>query len=1095
MSKVKGLFCLIIFVSLFSFSLLNAQYGASASYNLQWKVIESGGNEGDDVTSASYRLSSCVGQPTPLENEPSSSASFDNYAGFRKIDLDLRYPFCWFVDFEVDSADTDFIISWAGIDTTTEDGWGWGVWVYDIQYSIEGGAWTSWLDSTYATIDTFTTALMGSTYNFRIRAWDLARNVSPWLDTVEILFQLPSIQVVVQTDPIHDSVWVDGVCYASPCTLILYEGSLHELEAKEHIDLTDSTRYRFDFWSDGEARIHNVTIGAAETTFTAYYTMQYRFAVYNPTGHGVPDPAAGEHWYDVGALVPSGYMGGSPDGAWYCVGFLGTGSLGDGYGTVFPSFIINVPTTLTWQWEEAYDVDTLWVFSPYGFPIPNGMNIFPDGFELTAYVEDSVFEGGDWQYCTGWWGSGSVPVTGSANSVTFTITEYSMLVWIWNDELLWPFVVVSDYSDPIPPVGIHWFADGALIRGSVPDTVTGRNCVGYDGWGSLGDGFGTEFEFNISEPSGVEWLWSSDAVYLDVTSPYGTPNPPVGRTYHAIGSEINANVDPIVVDIDGCKRYVCVGWIGTGSVAPTGDVSTTTFTINVNSTIDWQWEKEFYLDLTSSGVPVAPSIDGDGWYGAGSTAVITTDSMVTHSGTTYVFIAWHGGAASIDDSLSDSTTVTMDTCYSIDAEFCIAFQMMVQKDPLEDLGDIIIDGDTLRGVAERTIWVLIGSNHTIAVTSPDTIDTMRYVFDEWSTGEETIEINVTVTSDTTFIAYYITQFKVVIRKDPDTNTLGWLDIDHGAFFFDGAASVEQTFWWTEGTMHDIEVSAFDNDGCIGYEFDDWSNGVVNPGFRLGPIDGYLELTAFYLTMYKITIVKEPRQIYGNIYVEDSTYHHADSISFWGYMGSVYQIAVSLYDLDTLGLTDTLYTFDHWDDGTPTDTLRDTEPVNNCTTYTAHYNVTEALLAVCMDDTVWYVGMIDPGNTRTMAGEEVLVIENCGTIEFDLGLKFLAAEDSARGDPRPWVPSYTTGDINKFGLYARFDDNIAPPGWFHPQWDLIKETDLIIWATDIFYGPGGFDILPADFENLWFQFVAPASSSFYERPVRIIVLLQAKVSLY
>lgn len=69
-----------------------------------------------------------------------------------------------------------FGVSWVGSDNVE----GSGVDVFDVQFRVEGEAWTNWYLGTDRTSATFTGAQSGETYQFRARAIDVAGNVQPW---------------------------------------------------------------------------------------------------------------------------------------------------------------------------------------------------------------------------------------------------------------------------------------------------------------------------------------------------------------------------------------------------------------------------------------------------------------------------------------------------------------------------------------------------------------------------------------------------------------------------------------------------------------------------------------------------------------------------------------------------------------------------------------------------------------------------------------------------------------------------------------------------------------------------------------------------
>ena len=75
---------------------------------------------------------------------------------------------------------------------------------------------------------------------------------------------------------------------------------------------------------------------------------------------------------------------------------------------------------------------TLTVNSEKGEPSPTvGSHDFASGSSITANVTLTINEGSNVWKCNGWTGTGSVPSSGSSNSVTFILTENSSITWNW----------------------------------------------------------------------------------------------------------------------------------------------------------------------------------------------------------------------------------------------------------------------------------------------------------------------------------------------------------------------------------------------------------------------------------------------------------------------------------------------------------------------------------------------------------------------------------------------------------------------------------------------------------------------------------------
>jgi spore germination protein YaaH len=73
------------------------------------------------------------------------------------------------------SASRDIGVSWVGLDDR-------GIRDYDVEVSVDGGPWQSWLPDTTATSATYAGAA-GHGFAFRVRATDTSGNVAAWIDT------------------------------------------------------------------------------------------------------------------------------------------------------------------------------------------------------------------------------------------------------------------------------------------------------------------------------------------------------------------------------------------------------------------------------------------------------------------------------------------------------------------------------------------------------------------------------------------------------------------------------------------------------------------------------------------------------------------------------------------------------------------------------------------------------------------------------------------------------------------------------------------------------------------------------------------------
>jgi hypothetical protein len=185
---MKKLILCSILIGVFAASML-ADWPSGGGYQLRWGAVTNGGSEGDvRMSSGGLRLSDNLGNSSfYTDSFLVGGAAYKNRPGFRKVDWDERHPFTSVNDLGADtiSSAPNFPISWGGADTTTEDGIGWGVRFYDVQYRREAGTWQDWYIQTILTSAIFgplapETVYEDTIYYFRCRAYDLPGNVEPW---------------------------------------------------------------------------------------------------------------------------------------------------------------------------------------------------------------------------------------------------------------------------------------------------------------------------------------------------------------------------------------------------------------------------------------------------------------------------------------------------------------------------------------------------------------------------------------------------------------------------------------------------------------------------------------------------------------------------------------------------------------------------------------------------------------------------------------------------------------------------------------------------------------------------------------------------
>jgi hypothetical protein len=291
----------------------------------------------------------------------------------------------------------------------------------------------------------------------------------------------------------------------------------------------------------------------------------------------------------------------------------------------------------------------LTVTSAYDSPTPTS-GWFDSGTGINESVTSPVSGGSGTQYvCTGWTGSGSVPGSGSASYVVFTITQASSITWNWKTQY---YLTVNSAYDTLGGAG--WYDSGSVAYATLSSgTVSGGSGVQhvFTGWSGDASGSGLTSNGIIMDAAKTATANWKTQYYFTVSSAYDSPTPLSG--WFDSGTEITAGVTSPSAGPSG-TQYACTGWSGTGSAPPSGSSTTVTFFITQPSNITWNWKTQYYLTVSSA----HGTVDGQGWYDSGSTAYATVSPLTVAggSGTQYVFTMWSGDASG---STSPSSAIVM----------------------------------------------------------------------------------------------------------------------------------------------------------------------------------------------------------------------------------------------------------------------------------------------------------------------------------------------------------------------------------------------------------------------------------------------------
>jgi uncharacterized repeat protein (TIGR02543 family) len=156
-----------------------------------------------------------------------------------------------------------------------------------------------------------------------------------------------------------------------------------------------------------------------------------------------------------------------------------------------------------------------------------------------------------------------------------------------------------------------------------------------------------------------DWISVQDGASLYVSSAFGSANPPRGLASYAPGALINASVGPATVS-PGTRR-TATGWLGAGSVPPSGTGTNVSFTLDRFSELHWQWQTEYQLSVTNGPGGSVTYPPGD-WFLEGSGVTVTANPNPG-----YAFAGWTGDSVATSAQLN----LVMDHPYSITATFVL----------------------------------------------------------------------------------------------------------------------------------------------------------------------------------------------------------------------------------------------------------------------------------------------------------------------------------------------------------------------------------------------------------------------------------------
>ena len=953
-----------------------------------------------------------------------------------------------------------------------------GAHYYDPGTWVTGNVVSPWEDSIVCTgyigTGSAPSSGTGTSYGFSL---DSPSSVS-WQWDISV------VELTVHSDYGTPNPPVGTHVYATGSEVTLAVNKYHYISSTERYECVGWTGIG-DVPPSGTDTTLNIVLNTNSLIFWQWQ-HQYRVDIDNPGDYDTPVPPEGQHWFNADSWVTC-YITTNPVDTMYCVGYFGTGSIGSDYGVDEVTFFLDSYSTLQWIWMGIGSIESLLVSSDHGTPHPpEGWAYYPRGIMANCYITDCTEEIGSHERyrCIGHQGTGPA-TTGPDTLTSFNMTSSGTLTWLWQHQYTFEVQNPSGFGSPVPPVGSYWMeADQPVDAYITVNPDAGWYCVGYDGWGVLGSGWGDSVHFDLTAPSGLQWEWMEavDVVTLDVTSDYGPCDPPAGRNYIPVGTSLVATAGPYSYTTEN-NRQTAVGWRGTNDVPSIGDSNAVPITIYSASTLEWIWENEILLALDYEGCGAAvPAQTGEGWYPVGMDVDVSTSTSVEDGGDHYGFTRWNPsdpGAVTIDDDTHPFTSLNLIQPCTLTARYGPAVYCVLSKSPTQDFGGFIVDGVLYDGIHTYTDWWAVGTYHDIEATFSDTSGGERYLFNYWSDGGPIAHEVGPIETGLNLTAYYLPQYKLTLIKNP-LHSEGQFRIDSESY--PDSARVEE--WFAPGSAPLVGTSEIDvvSDNER-YVWNNWSDGGALAHI-IEPMVGSVELIANYDHQYRFVIAKYPHQELGSITIDDTLYEFVSSVEKW-YSPAPDTHYLSVSRIDYSG--DSAYAFINFD-GVPSDTIMPKAfTVSTSDSITAFYDWFAYELAFEINPNFWNIPGLTPSDyTVTMIPPEVITATNTGNIPLDFGFG-MTLDDT--------LTSWTCGcihGVDRVVVRAHMNTNPFPPILFNPVRDCIKETNT--WCTTENFGTHGWLVRPEEAQNIWLQLHSPTYTSDITTQT-LIVRVTARITLY
>jgi hypothetical protein len=435
--------------------------------------------------------------------------------------------------------------------------------------------------------------------------------------------------------------------------------------------------------------------------------------------------------------------------------------------------IFNVPaasTTVKASFRTQYYLN---VTSPQGTSSLR-TSWFDAGTLLTASVKNSTRKSDDIEMiCSGWVGTGSVPVSGNDTRVSFTLNKPSSLTWSWIESYRVNFVANPSNYGTIRPLGTGFCCPGLQSISAIPN-----DGYKFSSWSTVG-GLSIAESSSASTTVMVNGSGTVTADFVPDTVPIVISSNPNGSGFvkvdgslvdtpfsvtWQVGSVHSLEAVAQVAGASGSSRYMWINWSDEGGrihdfVVPAKPQS-------VTASYKVQYQVSFSVYPIGNGV-INPS--GSNWYDFGSAVAV---SAAGNSG--YVLSSWNssGSLNKLSNQSSTTSIVSIGGSGAVTANFEMSkVTVTIQSSPA-GAGFVKVDG-TLQSTPYSFSWEG-GSIHTLEALTPVPAGLgMQYVWKSWSDGGAQVNTYRVPSTDAVVEASFKIQYCFTVKTNGLSSAFGY----------------------------------------------------------------------------------------------------------------------------------------------------------------------------------------------------------------------------------------------------------------------------------------------------------------------------------